>query len=147
MKSLFDPSTYTELSTRIAQLRAETPAQWGKMNAGQMLAHCNEPLQNALGRKHVPKTGNFIIRLLAKKYLYNDKPYRKGLPTAKPFIMNTPKDFEAEKAKMLDMVREAHQKGLQFPWPDHPAFGRYTPEQHGMMMYKHIDHHLRQFGL
>ena len=147
MKSLFDKATADEVVGRLTRLQAQTPALWGKMNAAQMLAHCNEPLQNALGLKVVPKTGNLFLRLFFRKYLYNDKPYRKSLPTAKEFVIDTPRDFDAEKAKTLQMVRDAHSKGLQHPWPDHPAFGKYTPEQHGMMMYKHLDHHLRQFGL
>lgn len=146
MKSIFEASANKEILGRIERLRADSPALWGKMNVAQMLAHCNQPLENALAKKVIPKGGNFLIRLFFKSLLYNDKPYGKGLPTAKTFIIHESKDFEQEKQKTIRLIAEAFEKGLLHDWPDHPNFGKFTPEQHGMMMYKHLDHHLRQFG-
>jgi hypothetical protein len=147
MKSIFDKATYDEVIGRIDALKATTQPVWGKMNVGQMLAHCNEPLQNQLGKKQSPRSGNFLIRFFFKKLLYNDKPYGKGLPTAPSFVIKAVKDFEKEKTLLTSYVKEAHQKGVASEWPEHPAFGKFTPEQNGQMVYKHVDHHLQQFGV
>jgi hypothetical protein len=147
MKSIFEQETYTDTVRRVESLTTGTKALWGKMNASQMLAHCNEPIEGLIGKKIQPKEGNFLIRLFFKKLLYNDKPYKQNLPTAKSFIMPDTKNFNFEKARLIQNIKDAHAKGMGGSWVPHPAFGQYTPEQNGMVVFKHLDHHLKQFGV
>lgn len=147
MKSLFDDNAYTEIKGRLDKLTTESQRQWGSMSVAQMLAHCNIPIESALGKLELPKSGNWFIRLLFKPILYNDKPFGKSLPTDKNFVIKDDKNFDAEKQRLQKNIQEAYDKNLKGAWLDHPSFGKFTPEQHGKCFYKHLDHHLKQFGV
>ena len=146
MKSLFDITTYTEIKNRLSALTADSQRQWGKMEIGQMLCHCVQPLNVSLGKGNIKKQF-FPLAFLFKKSLYNDKPWRQNLPTAKSFKISGSKDFETEKTELLKLIHEFHEKKNQTEWEPHPIFGKFTPQQWGQMQYKHLDHHLKQFGV
>ncbi len=148
MQSLFDSTTYNEIIDRLHKLSPTAAAQWGKMNVAQMLAHCKEAFKVPLSEKEMP--GSFLGKLiggLIKSKLYNDSPWKKNLPTAPNFIIKGERNFHDEKQELLDLVNKFYTAGPpgigKFP---HPFFGKFTSEQWGMSMYKHLDHHLRQFG-
>jgi Protein of unknown function (DUF1569) len=147
VKNLFDPVVKKEIIDRINQLTPTTSPQWGKMNVSQMLAHLQVPIGVALGT-HTVK-GNVLMRLimpLFKKKLYDDTPWKKSLPTDKTFITTgTEKDFQLEKMHLLDMVERFSEKGIVSE--QHPIFGKLTREQWSKATWKHIDHHLKQFGV
>ena len=149
MKSIFDQKAYSEISERIDLLTENTTPQWGKMDVAQMLSHCQQPLAVALGTKTLSKP-NLLMKWLMKSFkpaLYNDKPWRKGTTTAKEYIVDTACDFKQEKEKLKSIVDDFHQLKTKTEWEPHPSFGHFTPEQWGMMQYKHLDHHLKQFGV
>ena len=79
--------------------------------------------------------------------MYSDKPWRKNLPTAKPFKITEKKDFSSEKSALEAMLNEFESQRDRTAWNPHPSFGEFTKEQWGKMQYKHLDHHLRQFGV
>lgn len=149
VQNLFDTAPYNEVLERIGKLTAGSTAKWGKMNVAQMLAHCKEVFTVPLSTKKIPRI--FIGRLLGwliKPKLYNDAPWKKNLPTAPGFIINDERDFEHEKAALIELIANFHLGGPanagNFP---HPMFGTLTKEQWGKSMYKHLDHHLQQFGV
>ncbi|MES1215909.1 MAG: DUF1569 domain-containing protein [Bacteroidota bacterium] len=146
VKNLFDPAVKQDIIGRINKLTPGSKALWGKMNVGQMLAHCQMPIGVAFGEHQL--NGSFILKLIGplfKSVLYNEKPYKKSLPTDKSFIMTEPKDFEQERNKLLEMVSQfAETKMIN---DKHPAFGRLTKEQWSKATWKHLDHHLQQFGV
>jgi len=149
IQNLFESTAYTNLTNRIDKLSADSKAEWGKMSVSQMLAHCKQAFKVPLSSKPLPRL--FIGRLIGwaiKGNLYNTKPWPKGLPTAPDFIIKDDRDFETEKADLLTLIKKFHDAGPQgaglFP---HPLFGRLNAEQWGKAMWKHMDHHLRQFGV
>ncbi len=149
MKSLFDSNTHHEVLQRIEKLDEKKQPKWGKMNVIQMLRHSQKPLEVANG-KLVLKKPNPVLRFifkLVKSSLYNDKAWRHGLPTAKEFIVSDTEDFTTEKNRLVTDLHEFATKSTNLHWPEHPIFGKFTTEQWGKMQYKHIDHHLRQFGV
>ena len=149
MKSIFDPSTYEELLGRIELLNPDTQPQWGKMDVAQMLCHCQYPLEVAMGKKDIKKPGP-VMRLIYKSFksaMYNDTPWKKNVKTPREYKVVSDKDFTREKAKLNELISEFHDLRSREEWDPHPAFGRFTPEQWGMLQYKHLDHHLRQFGV
>ncbi|MBT8291153.1 MAG: DUF1569 domain-containing protein [Muriicola sp.] len=147
MKSLFESEAYGEILSRLDQLKASDSGLWGKMTVGQMVWHCQVPLKVAVSNKPNSKKGNLLVRWFFKKSLYNDRPWRKNLPTS-PFAKTTEaKDFTTEREKLRALITEFHQLNNRKTWSPHPLFGRLTHEQWGMMQYKHLDHHLRQFGV
>lgn len=148
MQSLFDKTTYDEVMARLNKLSPESPAQWGKMNVAQMLAHCKEAFKVPLSEKKLPRM--FMGRLMGwmiKSKLYNESPWKQNLPTAPNFIIKDQRNFDTEKKELIGLVNKFYNAGpsgiSKYP---HPFFGKFTEEQWGMSMYKHIDHHLRQFA-
>lgn len=149
MKSLFDNSTYGEVIKRLNQLSPSSQRLWGKMEVAQMLAHCKGPLYIALEKKKM-KEPNFFMKLLFKTFkptMYNDKLWKPNLPSAKALIISDERDFTSEKEQLTKLITDFYNKGYHHKWPKHPAFGEFTPQQWGQIQYKHLDHHLRQFGV
>ncbi|MCD2260489.1 DUF1569 domain-containing protein [Psychroserpens luteolus] len=147
MKSIFTTEAHTEILNRIEQLDGQSQAKWGKMNAGQMAWHCQGPLNIILEKNDYGMKPSWFAKLFFKKSLYNDKPWRKGLPTAKFLKTKEDKDFNAEKATLVELINELHNQRDKSEWNPHPAFGHFTADQWGQMQYKHLDHHLKQFGV
>jgi hypothetical protein len=149
MLSLFESKVHKEILNRINKLDENSQAKWGKMDVAQMLAHCCEPLKVPL-EKLTLKKPNIVIKVLFsffKDSLYNDKPWKHGFPTSKEYKIVDSKDFLEEKNKLLELINEFHSKKEQTNWPPHPFCGQLTSEQWGKMQYKHLDHHLNQFGV
>ena len=149
MQNLFDTDTFTDMVARLNKLSPENMAQWGKMNVAQMLAHCKEAFKVPLSEKRLPRM--FIGRILGpliKDKLYNESPWKQNLPTSPNFRITDTRDFNLEKQELLSLVNKFYAAGpmgiTKYP---HPMFGSFTPEQWGKSMYKHLDHHLRQFGV
>ena len=146
VKNLFDTTGKQEIIDRINKLTPQSQRQWGKMDAGQMLAHCQMPLGVAIGKHKLKR--NFFLSLIGplfKKQLYNDKPFKRSLPTDKSFIMTDAKDFEKEKEGLLQMI-DSFSESTMSDEP-HPFFGKLTKEEWSKGTWKHLDHHLQQFGV
>ncbi|MGJ8666832.1 MAG: DUF1569 domain-containing protein [Patiriisocius sp.] len=147
MKSIFTDEGFSEIKNRLDNLKEDAPRQWGKMTSAQMVHHCQFPLNIILEKEKTDMKPNWFVALLFKKSMYNDKPWRKGLPTAPDFKVTEDKDFDKEKAKLSSLVEELGSIRDKEEWMPHPVFGNFTKEQWGKMQYKHLDHHLRQFGV
>ena len=147
VKNLFDLSVKQEIIGRINKLTAQTPRQWGKMNVSQMLAHVQMPIRIAFGT-HQPK-GSFLLRLIGplfKSKLWDEKPYKQSLPTDPTFVMTgTEKDFEKEKTELIDLVNNFNETSIQCE--RHPVFGKLNKHNWSKATWKHLDHHLKQFGV
>lgn len=150
MNNLFDPSDVSALVQRIENLAPANQRQWGKMNAVQMLAHCNKSMETVMGKHSMKRV--FIGKLMGsfwKPMVLGKKPFGKNSPTDKSYIFtNTNElDFEKEKSKLVDSVNEFFTGGAsKCTTHPHPFFGSFTPEQWAVFQWKHLDHHLRQFG-
>lgn len=146
IKNLFDPAVKQEIIERINKLTPQSQRQWGKMDAAQMLAHVQVPIGVAQGT-HTVK-GNWLMKLILpffKKMLYDEKPWKQSLPTDKTFIMTgQSKEFEKEKNILLEMVNRFTESNMINE--KHPVFGKLTKEQWSKATWKHLDHHLKQFG-
>lgn len=147
MKSFFEDGVYEEISSRLNTLNENTPSQWGKMNVAQMLYHCQMPLNIILEIEDYGVKPNWLVNLLFKKSMYSDKLWKKNMPTAKGFAVTDTKDFNTEKAAIIKLLDALNSKRELEEWQPHPAFGKLTKTQWGKMQYKHLDHHLRQFGV
>ncbi|MBE16181.1 MAG: hypothetical protein CL867_08010 [Cytophagaceae bacterium] len=146
MKSLFEEDSYQHVKKRINTLSQQHQPQWGKMSVGQMVTHCQYPLKVALDDKPRKRILN-PLPLLFKTSMYNDKPWRKNLPTIKVAKITDQRDLDQERSKLLALIDGFYEKRTQTEWQVHPFFGKLTPEQWGKMQYKHLDHHLTQFGV
>jgi len=148
MKNLFQREAVEEVISRIDKLRPATQRQWGKMDVAQMLAHCSGALDMAAGRLILPRM--LIGRLigpLVKPIYTNEKPFSRSSPTDPKLVVSDQRDFLREREQLKVKVRQFHEGGeAQCTRHPHPFFGNFTPEQWSRGMYKHLDHHLRQFG-
>lgn len=151
MKSLFTPEVHQEVISRMQKLEANSQPTWGKMDVAQMCTHCQAPLEVAmqkmtLGKQNVGFFKRMIFRVF-KSSMYNDKPWQKNLPTVREFRITDERTFTAERDKLIAVTNEFHEYKDKSNWPPHPMFGTFTTEQWGKMQYKHLDHHLTQFGV
>ena len=147
MKSLLTEDGYQEIKRRIEQLTENAEKGWGKMSVGQMCWHCQYPLKLAITNKPNTSKGNWFVKTFFKKSLYSDKPWRKNLPTAPQLKTKEDKDFTSEHEILKSLVNDFYAVRERDEWHPHPAFGAFTKEQWGQMQYKHLDHHLTQFGV
>jgi Protein of unknown function (DUF1569) len=151
MNNLFDATVANHVKTRLAQLQPQSERQWGKMTAAQMLAHCSVSMQWAVGEV-VPEKGplptRLIGRLIKPLVFRNDDPMRKNSPTAKSLIVSGERDLASERdhlSGLIDKFAAAGPAGCTTN--PHSIFGKMTPQEWAILMYKHLDHHLRQFGV
>ncbi len=149
MTNLYEPATVTRVKERIAALRQDSQRQWGKMTPAQAVAHCSEALQWAVGDVHPPRMflGRILGRLVKSKVLAESEPMHKNSPTARSLVIADDRDLAAEQARLcalIDRFAAAGPSGCTTH--PHSFFGPLTPDEWAGLMYKHLDHHLRQFG-
>jgi hypothetical protein len=147
MKSIFEPAVREELTKRIQSLTEKNSAQWGKMNVFQMVKHCSLCDDMMHGKIKIKRVfiGRLIGPMILKKALQDGRPFGKNSPTA-PVLKtaNESGDIEIQKKDWLGKIEQyADFRNTNFV---HPFFGPMTKEQIGIFVYKHADHHLRQFG-
>jgi hypothetical protein len=148
MNNLFEPTTAEKIIARLEKVESDTQPQWGKMNAAQMMAHCQVGFEVYFGEKKM-KWGliGMLFGRMAKKKLFSDKPWPQSLPTAKEFIISDRRNLAQEKAKLVNQIRRFTAEGNIKVVPVHPFFGKMTSQEWATLAYKHLDHHLHQFGV
>ncbi len=147
MNSIYNESDNAKIVQRINALTSESKALWGKMTVDQMLKHTNEAILIAFGEKNIKI--NFLMRLLGrmlKNKVFNSE-FQKNSPTAPEFIFKEHYDIEeAKKVLVANFSRFA--KGHEvINIMNHPFWGKMTYDDWNKLMWKHMDHHLRQFGV
>ena len=149
MKSIFEPSTHAELLERLSRLTPDAERQWGKMTAGQMMEHTSRALEMATGQ--IPMKQLFIgkaIGWIFKGKFLGEKPFPQNAPTGPSLIIKDEPDFEATRQRLIALINDFRELGESGSHGNvHGFFGPLTGKQWGVTQYKHVDHHLRQFGL
>lgn len=148
-KSLYAPEVYETCRARIEQIQEDTRPQWGVMSAAQMFAHCAE-VQEVANGKALGKTPLLakLFKGFIRQAVVNDKPYPKSSRTHPQYEQREERDFFTEKQRLLAALeRFFHEDKDEAVRRPHPLFGTMTLEERGWSMYKHLDHHLTQFGV
>ncbi len=153
VRNLFDSSLVGDTKQRIMELDHQSRPLWGSMTVAQTLAHCTSGFEMAMGvlnPKRAPFPGNFIGLLIKPLVFGNDKPMRRNSPSS-PELFSADQaqcHFERERDCLIAAIdRFANEGAACCSQHPHPFFGRLKPQQWAILMYKHIDHHLRQFGV
>jgi hypothetical protein len=149
------PNIYTapvieQLVTRVNKLSPDSKPQWGKMSAGQMAAHCNVSYEMVYDNIHPKPNGimRLILKLLVKDKVCGMEPYKRSSPTAPQFKIVGDRDFNAEKDRLINYLRKTQQLGEKtFEQKESHSFGKLNANEWNSMFYKHLDHHLTQFGV
>lgn len=148
MKSVYESSTRNELVSRISTLSPQHQALWGMMNVFQMVKHCTMCEDMLHGKIKIRRVfiGRLIGKMILKKVLKDDAPFRRNSPSAPVLITTgTSGDMEEQKNEWINRIESY--ASYNDPHFIHPFFGPMTKEQIGLFAYKHADHHLRQFGV
>ena len=149
MKTVFDPSVRAELISRIELIDSNSKADWGKMNVFQMAKHARIWNDWVSGKsEHVYKQtllGKIFGKMALKSNTKDDALMSKNMPAGAAFtIKEKSGNLEEEKSTWMEFIADyAHFSNDAFV---HDFFGKMTKEQIGIFVYKHNDHHLRQFG-
>ena len=150
LPDIFTQTASDEIVRRINMLTPETKAQWGKMDVAQMLAHCNVTYEMVFEKIH-PKPNalmKFILKMLVKKKVVSEIPYPKNNQTAPQFIIKGAKDFALEQARLIGYITKTQALGgAHFEGKASHSFGALNKEEWNNMFYKHLNHHLTQFGV
>jgi len=149
MKNLFDPATANEVKARLATLQPDTRRQWGTMTGAQAMAHCAASLEMALGDFNPPRKfiGRVLGPLIKPLAFRDDQPMRKNSPTIDEVVVQDDRDLEVETTRLRSVIDRFTTTGPSAcTTHPHAFFGPLTPEQWSILMYKHLDHHLRQFA-
>lgn len=150
MESLFEKRIAQKYIERIHELTPQTQPQWGKMNVAQMLAHCQAPIMIASGEL-VPKINpivKFLFGKTAKKQLVNDPEFKRNLPTFSEAKIVDTRVFEKERTALVNLIEQFQKNGpAGLTKNAHPFFGEMTVADWDTLQVKHLDHHLRQFGV
>lgn len=151
LPNIFDKEVSLQLISRIQKLTSGTQPKWGKMSVSQMLAHCNvsyEYVYEPEKYKPVPVIMKFIIKLFVKKSVVSEKPYKHNSQTAPDFKITSDKNFAEEQTRLINFIEKTSSNGVAyFNGKESHSFGKLTAIEWNNMFYKHLDHHLSQFGV
>ena len=150
LPNIFQKNVSNQVIERINQLKPNTQPNWGKMSVAQMLAHCNVTYEMVFEDKH-PRPNffmKFILKSFIKKVVVSETPYKHNSGTAPAFLIKETKDFEAEKTRLIGHISKTQELGeVNFDNKESPSFGILNTTEWNNMFYKHLDHHLTQFGV
>jgi hypothetical protein len=150
LPNIFTKDVSENIIQRINNLSTTTNPNWGKMSVDQMLAHCNVTYEMAYENIHAKPNAfmKFILKMMVKNAVVSEKPYAKNSRTAPQFIMTGSKDFDLEKKRLIDYITKTQQLGENhFDNKESHSFGILNKTEWNNMFFKHLDHHLTQFGV
>lgn len=146
MNTVFNSSDREALYGRMNTLTLERTPLWGRMSCGQMLAHLTDGVRMTLGELAVqPKRGPLRLAPIRHAVIHW-LPFPKGAPTAPELLVRRAEDCAVEIAELRAVMERMALRAGTPVWKEHPAFGRMTERDWGVLVYRHVDHHLRQFG-
>jgi hypothetical protein len=150
LPKIFNKDVADRVIQRINLLKPTSQAKWGNMQVAQMLAHCNVTYEMVFETKH--QKPNFLMRVIlkmfVKKAVVSETPYKQSSQTAPEFIIKEDKNFENEKNRLITYINKAQQLGEpHFDNKESLSFGKLSKEEWNNMFYKHLHHHLAQFGV
>ncbi|PIY11319.1 MAG: hypothetical protein COZ18_04250 [Flexibacter sp. CG_4_10_14_3_um_filter_32_15] len=151
MKNIFEKTNIEETINRIEKLSPETQPLWGTMSVEKMLAHCNITYEMVYEEGKHPKPNafvKFILKTFVKNKVVGEKPFKKNGQTAPQFVIKDERVFEAEKKRLIEYIQKTQELGADyFDNKESHSFGKLNKTEWNNMFYKHLDHHLSQFGV
>jgi Protein of unknown function (DUF1569) len=150
LPNIFTTETTNQIIARINKLTPASTPLFGKMNVGQMLAHCNVAYEMVFEDKHKKPNAfvKFMLKTFLKKHIVNEVAYKPNGRTAPEFLMTTEKDFTVEKARLIEYINKTQSLGAShFEQKESHSFGTLSATEWNNMFYKHLNHHLGQFAV
>jgi hypothetical protein len=150
MRNLYEAGDAQQIRDRIWRLHPDNAPLWGLMTASQALSHCATSIEWAVGDRIPPRAffASLLGRAIKSKVLGGDTPFRRNSPTSPDLLVKHDCDFMGERVRLLGLIDRYVSAGPERCTPHpHSFFGRMTPQEWAILTYKHLDHHLRQFGV
>ncbi|MEO8860628.1 MAG: DUF1569 domain-containing protein [Ginsengibacter sp.] len=150
LPNIFAEEVGGQVIHRINHLSPTSTPKWGKMTVGQMLAHCCVSYEMIYEDIHPKPNGfmRFILKNLVKSKVVSGVPYKHNLRTAPQFLMKETKNFDVEKERLINYIKKTQESGINsFDGKESHSFGKLSNDEWNNMLYKHLDHHLSQFGV
>ena len=152
MRSLANPQDKSSAILRLKTIRFDSHRQWGRMSSHQMICHLSDGFRVAIGEKPALFTPNFITQTLVKWIaLRAPMKWPKGVQT--PPEVNQygeectkPNEFDLDLNELLALIDRFTASQRDFEFQPHPMFGPLSEQEWFYWGYRHLDHHLRQFG-
>jgi len=148
--NIFDREVSDEIIARLNTLTPESQRQWGKMSVDQMLAHCNVAYECIYEPDKHPKPKfpmSLVLKYIVAPFVVGEKPPKKNSPTGPQFIISDAREFEKERTQLIEYINVTRGLGAEyFDGKESHSFGVLNKTQWSNMLYKHLDHHLQQFG-
>jgi hypothetical protein len=148
MPSLFDPQVRATVLDRLSKLRPERKPLWGRFTAPEMICHVSCGLQQGLGELDAGPPAGPLAHAPLNWLVIHVMPWPKGKGKSPPeFLATRPTTWTADVNRLRDLVERFGTRGPAASWPPSRVFGRISGASWGVLEYKHLDHHLRQFGV
>ena len=150
LPNIFTREETDKIIERINKLSAASQPNWGTMSVAQMLAHSNVTYEMIYDNIHKKPNAfsKFILKFMIKNKVVGETLYERNSRTAPQFIIKETKDFNVEKQRLVDYLNKTQQLGeAYFDNKESHSFGPLNKTEWNNMLYKHLNHHLSQFGV
>ena len=148
MPSLFVPQVRSTILDRISRLSPERKPVWGRFTAPEMVCHVSCGLRHALGELAAGPLSRRLTWFPINWLVIHVVPWPRGKGRSPPeFLATRPTTWMADVSRLRRLIERFAAKGAAAAWPESPVFGRISGRSWGVMEHKHLDHHLRQFGV
>jgi Protein of unknown function (DUF1569) len=149
MKTIRNEADRANLIERLNKLTGNEERLWGKMTVNQMVSHLVQAGEMPFGHD-MPNHSNFMSRTFIKPMVLYVLPMPKEVKTAPEMNQQEdgrkPLEFAEDKLKVVDLAEKLGTLATTAECREHPFFGPMNAKEWGIIVHKHIDHHLKQFG-
>jgi hypothetical protein len=147
-RTIFDATSRQQLLDRVARLRPDSARRWGRMTPNEMMCHLEDSVRVATGEAPAKSRPSFMSNPVLRTLIIHYVPWPKGRAKTVPEMQATqPSEFEADRQRLQAWLSKAGERGAAARWATHPAFGKMSGRDYGVLIYRHVDYHLRQFGV
>lgn len=148
MPTLFDAAARTSILDRVRRLSPESTPAWGKLNAPTMVVHLTAGLRQALGEIESSPVPSPMARWPINWLVIHLLPWPEGKAKAPSELLSQPvSHWTSDLARLQETIQRFGTRGPSGSWPLNSTFGRLSARSWGVLEYRHLDHHLRQFGV
>ena len=146
MKSIWQDEDRRAINNRVGRLTWDRRAEWGRFTAPKMICHLADSLKMAMGDLEVASKASPLRYPPLKQLIVYVAPFPRGVPTAPELLAREPRDWGSDVAEVQQLLARAGSARTTDTWPEHPVFGKLSRRAWGVLIFRHMDHHLRQFG-
>jgi hypothetical protein len=145
--TLWDETDCRAILSRLEWLTPDAAPRWGQMNASRMVVHVTDALRMATGELRCTASRGPLMLPIVKQVVMFYLPWPRGVPTSPELLSRRPELWTNDIAALRTAIEEFVSKSRVDAWPSHPRFGHLSGPEWGRFMYRHLNHHLTQFGV